>query len=158
MSAQKQERAVLPSVLDRLLDDEPENAREAPLTASRVMELLRRSIQRDLENFLNTRRRCDEFSERFEATLVGYGIPDLVGTDLTTSKKQKRFLRELEQQIVLHEPRFRSIRLRPQEGASVIDRSLQFRIDAVMEAEPAPESIVLNSSIEPVTRTINLRT
>ena len=31
-------------------------------------------------------------------------------------------------------------------------------IDAVMEAEPAPESIVLNSSIEPVTRTINLRT
>lgn len=157
MSAKKRDVPVLPSVLDRLIDDEPENQREAPLTSARVLELLRRSIQRDVENLLNTRRRCEEIPERLEGTLAGYGVPDLVGTDLGSARNRRRFLRELERLLALHEPRFRSVKIKTKEGTNVTNRSLQFEIEAVVKAEPAPENISLSSSIEPVTRTINVR-
>jgi len=148
---------VLPSVLDRLLDDEPENQREVPPTAGRVLEALRRSIQRDLEDFLNTRRRCSPIPERLEGTLCSYGVPDLVGADLSSARRQRRFLKELERLVGLHEPRFRSIKIKAVEGASAADRTMRFRIEAVVRAEPAPESMVLNSTVEPVTRTIDVR-
>jgi type VI secretion system protein ImpF len=43
------------------------------------------------------------------------------------------------------------------ENADSSDRTLNFRIDAVLYADPAPAVIVLNSVLEPVSRSVNIQ-
>ena len=45
------------SLLDRLIDDEPEQLVDRPISAAQALTVLRRSVLRDLEALMNTRRR-----------------------------------------------------------------------------------------------------
>ena len=47
--------ALIVSVLDRLLDDEPGNPREQPRSSGMDLRALKQNVRRDLENLLNTR-------------------------------------------------------------------------------------------------------
>jgi len=51
------QESLIPSVLDRLLDDDPASAREAPKARTQVLRELKQSVRRDLEWLLNSR--CD---------------------------------------------------------------------------------------------------
>ena len=71
-------RAAL-SVLDRLIDERPDETRERPLIPSQTMTRLREAVRRDLEALLNTRERCrgwPDIFEEIEESVVGYGLPD----------------------------------------------------------------------------------
>lgn len=145
---------LLPSVLDRLIDTRPEETREAPKNRTQVMQELRASVQRDLAHLLNTRGRSTplpvELTE-LPTSLVNYGIPDIMGADLQSQVERSRFLARVEQAIRTFEPRFQSIKVVPLDNADYLDRTLRFRIDAVLRAEPAPEPIVFDSSFAPET-------
>ncbi len=43
------------------------------------------------------------------------------------------------------------------DNADPHDRSLRFRIDALLQAEPAPEPIAFDSVLEPVSRSVEIR-
>ena len=58
MSRVKNDQPLMPSLLDRLLDDEPNNNQDAPQARHQVLRELKQSVRRDLENLLNTRWRC----------------------------------------------------------------------------------------------------
>ena len=67
------------AVLDRLIDREPENRVEAPLSRAQSVRLLKSAVRRDLEWLLNTRRIADEPEEGFREvnrSLYLYGLPD----------------------------------------------------------------------------------
>ena len=88
------DQPLIPSVLDRLIDDRPDERREAPKTGSQVMREVKLSLQRDLENLLNTRRRATgwpaDLSE-LELSLANYGIPDIAGADLGSAENRGQF-------------------------------------------------------------------
>lgn len=150
-----------PSLIDRLLDDDP--ARPDPVTRSRGQHLreLREAVRRDIENLLNTRQRCLPLPAGMNELLVStvnYGIPDFSGVDLAAKERREEFRRAVEEAIRRFEPRFIKVAVAMLGASGNDDRTLRFRIDALMHADPAPEPIVFDSVIDPSTRSVAVRT
>jgi type VI secretion system protein ImpF len=156
----KSDQPLIASVLDRLLNDEPDVQREAPKSRNQVLRDLKQSVRRDLENLLNTRRRCVSWPENLtelERSLVSYGIPDVTGASLGSERSRVDFCRAIEGVIKAFEPRFKTVKVRPVQNADALDRTLRFRIDALLIADPAPEPVVFDSSLEPGTGNFDVK-
>ena len=140
------------SPLDRLLDRDP----TAPgRGGEQTLRDLKQAVRRDLENLLNTRWRCKMWPpglDELETSLVNYGIPDFTGTNLGTPSAREEFRRIIERVIQRFEPRFKTVRVVFVDSADPIDRTLRFRIDAMLRADPAPpEPVVFDTALEPST-------
>ena len=154
MARAEANQPLIPSVLDRLLDDDPGTATELERSRNQVIRELKQSVRRDLENLLNTRWRCAGWPEdldQLELSLVNYGIPDITGADLAGSRDRERFCRILERVISHFELRFKRVVVEMLDNTDPTDRTLRFRIDALLHAEPAPEPVVFDSALEPST-------
>ena len=154
MPPPRSEPPLLPSVLDRLLDDDPGVSREPPRGRDQVLREIKESVRRDLENLLNTRRRLFAWPpelKELDRSVVGYGIPDLAGGALGAARASEEFCRLLQTVLRQYEPRFTSVEVRPLANAEPLDRTLRFRIDALLIADPAPEPIVFDSTLKPAT-------
>ena len=145
---------LIPSILDRLIDEEPEIKREPPKSRHQVMRDMKNSVRRDLEFLLNTRRRIiqpeDELTE-LALSVVNYGISDFTGSVLGSSDAREEFIRNLEMIIRKYEPRFVSVKLDLLENSEKMDRTLRFRVEALLHAEPAPEPVIFDTQMEPST-------
>ena len=142
---------LLPSVLDRLLDDEPD-VLHAPL-AYRFQNVrqIKTAVTRDLEALLNTRQEAlhdlpPEFIE-VRRSLLTYGLPDFTTFTLLSQTDRNRMRRALEQAIATFEPRLDRVRVileppRPHEQV------LRFRIEALLRVEPAPELITFDARLQ----------
>lgn len=153
-------RQLRPSILDRLLDDAPTQPEDTTDQRYQTIDALRRSVRRDLETLLNTRHRISPWPEELEAlehSLVNYGLPDLATVNVVDHDSKQRFTQLLEQIIRHFEPRFKDVSVRPLANADERDRSLRFRIEATLYADPMPEILNFNSVLEPVTRTVSLK-
>ena len=160
MAKPDSQRPILPSILDRLIDETPEASREAPPSAQQFLRELRQSVRRDVENLLNTRQHfggAPEDSTELARSVWEYGIPDVSGTNLSSRRRRTDFLRALELELREHEPRFKTVKVAALDDDNPTERTLRFRIDALVHAEPAPESVQLDSRIEPVTRAFQVR-
>lgn len=147
------------SILDRLLDDAPTRSGNNDEVQQNLKQL-RKSVRRDLENLLNTRLRVIEPDERFvemSKSVLNYGLPDLATVNIIDKTKKQEFITQLENLLMTFEPRFKSVSIQQVESADASDRTLNFRIDAVLYADPSPEVIVLNSVLEPVSRSVNIQ-
>jgi type VI secretion system protein ImpF len=154
------DQPLLPSVLDRLLDDDPDVSRDAPRSRHQVLRELKQSVRRDLEDLLNSRRRCrpvpPELTE-LERSLAAYGLPDVAGAQFGSADGRERFRELLEGVIARWEPRFTTVRVTLLEGAGAADRAVRFRVDALLHADPAPEPVVFDSAMEPTTGGVEVR-
>jgi type VI secretion system protein ImpF len=148
------------SLLDRLLDDDPSLTREPSKTRTQLLRDLKQSVRRDLENLLNTRR-CyavwPAHLEELERSLVGYGIPDITSTGLGTAANREDFRAAVEDVIRQFEPRFKSVVVEMLENSEPVDRTLRFRIRALLRVDPAPEPVVFDSMLQPATGNIEVR-
>ncbi len=73
------------SLLDRLIDDEPELTTEYPWDEVQKLRIIRQGIKRDLQDLLNTRFRCVAFppdSSSLDDSLLNYGLPDFTAAGL----------------------------------------------------------------------------
>jgi len=148
-----------PSILDRLIDNDPNNNVEVDTDQHQKLKELRNSVRRDLENLLNTRYKMVEpESELIESqsSLLNYGLPDLATVNISDKEKRKEFIQHLETILIEYEPRFKAVKVKYMDNADSLDRSLRFRIDATLYADPSPEIVVFDSILEPVTRTVNV--
>lgn len=148
-----------PSILDRLLDDEPHIQVEADKNRHQHLRELRNSVKRDLESLLNTRYRMVEPPEEFpnlEVSILNYGLPDLATVNIADMEKKKAFTKHLEKILRDYEPRFKSVKVNHINNKDTTDRTLRFRIDATMYADPAPEIVIFDSVLDPVSRTVNV--
>lgn len=160
MSYVEKTKQLRPSILDRLIDHEPEATREPPPGRHQYLTDLRQSVRRDLESLLNSRY-CmvsppEELTE-LEHSLLNYGLPDLATVNISNPEKKQAFVRELERILRDYEPRFKSVKITHLENREGTDRTLRFRIDAVLWADPAPQSVVFDSILEPVSRSVNVK-
>lgn len=160
MAKLRPDQPLVPSVLDRLLDDDPTARQETPRTRTQILRQLKQSVRRDLENLLNTRCRCMGFPAdlgELEMSLASYGVPDITGADLGAARDREGFRRLFEEVIRRFEPRFKSVAVTILDSAEPSDRTLRFRIDALLYAEPAPEPVVFDSSIQAATGTVEVK-
>lgn len=160
MARVDKKKKLRPSILDRLLDDEPHNQVEQDKGQHQKLKQLRNSVRRDLENLLNTRYRVIEPPEEYEElekSLLNYGLPDLATVNIIDTAKKKEFILSLERILKKYEPRFKSVSVTYLDNADATDRTVKFRINATLYADPLPEIVVFDSVLEPVTRTVNVK-
>lgn len=159
MARLDKKKKLRPSILDRLFDDDPDNQTEVDLGKHQKIKQLRSSVRRDLENLMNARFRVmqpsDEY-EQLEKSLLNYGLPDLATINITDLDKRKEFTSKMERILKEFEPRFKSVNVSYLENKDNTDRTLRFRIDATLFADPSPEVVVFDSILEPVTRSISI--
>ena len=154
MARVERERQLIPSVLDRLLDDEPgkrDAPREPEKHRNQILRELKLSVKRDLENLLNTRWRCVSWPpdlDELDLSLVNYGLPDFTGVQFASASAQEELRRIIEQVVRSFEPRFEKVRVEIIKDADELDRTFRFRIDALLHAEPAPEPVVFDTMLE----------
>ncbi len=154
------DQPLLPSVLDRLIDYEPTATRESPKSRGQLLREVKQCIRRDLENLLNTRRRCKSWPENLtelEVSLVNYGVPDLTSAGLGSAEGREEFRRIFESVVRLFEPRFARVGVEMLGNADPLDRTLRFRIDAMLHAEPAPEPVVFDSAFQTTTGNVEVK-
>ncbi len=154
------DQPLTPSLLDRLIDREPGNTREVPKSSTQVLAELKQSVRRDLENLLNTRWRATLLSQdldELEFSLANYGIPDISGASLALPADRERFRRIVERVIRHFEPRFKEVSVIMLDEPESLDRTLRFRIDALLYADPVPQPVVFDSALEPSTGSIEVR-
>ena len=145
---------LMPSIIDRLIDLKPDESKELPLSRGQVMRELKESVRRDLENLLNTRWRCTDWPpelEELNISLANYGIPDFTGSRLSSERDKEEFRRTIERIVRHFEPRFKTVTVKLLENVESMDRTLRFRVDALLYAEPAPEPVVFDTAVEPAT-------
>lgn len=154
------DKKLRPSILDRLLDDEPHNQAEHDPGQHQLIKQLRDSVRRDLESLLNTRYHVttppDELHE-VERSLLNYGLPDLATVNVIDGKRRDEFTTNLQKTLVAYEPRFKSVKVSYIDNKDETDRTLRFRIDAVIYADPLPQVVVFDSVLETVTRAVSVK-
>ncbi len=141
----------LPSVLDRLLDDSPNSVQTRPRSRTQQLAELRNAVRRDLEALLNAhhfyRSPPAELAE-LPRSLLEFGVPDYLTLNSAASGAREQFRRDVEESIRRFEPRFKTVKVILLDD-STADRTLRFRIEALMYAEPAPERVSYDSQLDP---------
>src|SRR3954471_16601549 len=143
---------LLPSLLDRLLDDHPQRQQDPPRSRAQNLAALQDSIRRDLEALLNTRQRCMSPPPALTdlgTSLIEYGVADFLAVNAASETVREELRAALEMVIGRFEPRFKTFSVKLIEDSDQIDRAFRFRIDALMYAEPAPEHVSFDSTLNP---------
>ena len=154
------DQPLVPSILNRLIDDDPGVSSEPPRNRSQLLLDMKLAVRQDLENLLNSRRRNVSLPTRLPElaqSLLSYGVADFSGAGPATSKQREAFCRALEEVIRLNESRLLEVRVELASNPEPGDRTLRFKIDALLRADPAPEPVIFDSALEPVTHTFAVR-
>ena len=92
-------------LFDRLIDHDPSARKDIrPLRVYERQDLVK-SVGRDLHRLLNSRRGSFGSSGFFEATVIGYGIPDFSALSAVSVTDRRLFAETLRAAIVNFEPR-----------------------------------------------------
>jgi len=159
-AATPQDLRTTPSVLDRLFDNRPlppwesmGREREMRLQAKRFHEIqdLKRCVGRDLELLLNTKRELlEELPEQYvelKRSMLTYGLPDFTAYSISSRIERNRIARAMEQAISNHEPRLRRVRI-VIDDPKPFERALRFRVDALLQVEPAKEPVTFDAVLQ----------
>jgi type VI secretion system protein ImpF len=147
-----------PSLLDRLTDNAPQNRRESYDQQTLSMQQLRQAVLRDLAWLLNTTNLAaladlDDFP-RAAASTVNFGIPGFTGL-VAAGERVTALEAAIAAAIRDFEPRIRSntlrVRARADDGDHAVP-TLVFDIEGELWAQPVPQQLFLETSIDIVTR------
>jgi len=147
-----------PSLLDRLTDNAPETRRESFEQQTLSFPQLRQAVLRDLAWLLNTTNLAttDELTGAPLAlkSTINYGVPGLAGV-VGTSRRLKAIESGIADAIRAFEPRIKpetlTVRLRESRRAKATP-TVTFMIEGELWAQPVPEKLFLETSIELETR------
>jgi type VI secretion system protein ImpF len=144
-----------PSLLDRLIDDEPDKRSEPPERRVLTLSRLRECTLRDLNWLFNaTQMAADKELEAHPyvaASVVNYGLPAFSGNTASTIDL-RAMETALRQAILDFEPRLlpHSVRVK----ARLVEREenthnrLSFDIECKLWAQPAPIALLLHSDVD----------
>jgi type VI secretion system protein ImpF len=147
----EKEGPVTLSVLDRLIDQEPERNLEPPMLRAQSLRELRASLRRDLEWLFNTRRPIDDVPETLrevERSVYNYGVRDTSSLFLRSPKDQDILSKSIKSAINMFEPRLMSVKVNL-EPSSDVAHGLHFTIEGMLRMDPAPEPVFFDTLLEP---------
>jgi len=143
---------VTQSVLDRLIDREPNLASDPSITRAQSVRLLKTSLRRDLEWLLNTRRNAEEAAAALtEVTqsLHNFGLPDFTRFS-DSARDRNQLMLELESTVALFEPRLKDIRVTVLDApaASRGTRLVHLQIEGMLQMDPTPEQVSFDTVLQ----------
>lgn len=151
-------RAQLP-LLDRLIDADPGEASDRPLSSAAAMNALRASVCKDLEELLNTRRRWrswDPHLAELNRSLVGFGLPDFAAGAFNDPRRREELRQLVEASIRRFEPRISSLKITLVDSADQLSATLRLRIEALLKADPVPEPITFDTLVDLDTKNVTV--
>jgi type VI secretion system protein ImpF len=139
-------------LLDRLIDDEPLNRQEMPMSRAESLRQFRLAVKRDLEWLLNTTRMPIEvpeaIAEEINKSLLFFGLPDIASISLQNPGDEQRLLRSLETAIETFEPRLARPRVTSRDPYKSTQQAITFHVEAMLMIDPAPERISFDTVLE----------
>lgn len=159
MSKVRSQLPVLPSLLDRLLDDAPGQSFEAVKSAPALLQDIKANIRRDLEWLLNTRLyRSQDFGRHpeLQRSLIAYGLPDFSTVQLGSDEHREKFRSAIQATIERFEPRLRRVQVEISPLGEAHERTLYLKINALLLVEPDPIPLLFDSRIRSLDRTVQL--
>lgn len=146
---------MVPTLLDRLLDDEPSQTRDVRPGHRCSVNEYKASIVRDLEQLVNTRRElvADELWRwpNLEGTVLGFGLPDFLSRGARSTEDRMLIQRQLERAIESGDKRFTEVRVKLLNQDSN-ERVLQFRIEAVLLISKDSQRVAFDAVLQVNTR------
>lgn len=142
---------VTQSLVDRLIDREPNLNGDPPVSRAQSVRLLKAALRRDLEWLLNSRRVATAVPSDFAylgKSLYFYGLPDFSALSLNSPRDRNSLLRELERSVAYYEPRLQGIRVTLLESPSNSLRVIRFQIEGLLMMDPAPEQISFDTVLQ----------
>jgi len=151
MARTELDRAVQPSLLDRLTDEQPDQAVDTTTTRDASERAFRVSVQRDVEFLLNTRRTMImaglEFPE-LRNSVHQYGLPDTSGLSFSDLDGRQQLTNSIADTLRRFEPRLTNISVRLTDANQVSAPQVRFSISATLRMDPSPEQIVFDTVLE----------
>ncbi len=142
-----------PSLLDRLSDDEPNNAVESRERRVLSLRTLREGVLRDLAWLLNSTNLLSVLDvgklPYVAGSVINYGVPDISGISLS-NLNGAQLERGIRQAIWDFEPRLirSSVSVRALAGGETDYNKLVFEIEADLWAQPYPERLYLKTELD----------
>jgi type VI secretion system protein ImpF len=136
----------MPSVLDRLIDAATDSSARPWYGLEQMVD----SVQRDLEELLNTRQSHDDAVSEFpevEHSMATYGLPDLTALTAVTSHQREEIGRSIEEVVQRLEPRLKQVHAVLLNNGDSKLRSLRYRLEAKLNVDPAPE-VAFDTTLE----------
>ncbi|MFV0474091.1 MAG: type VI secretion system baseplate subunit TssE [Pikeienuella sp.] len=147
------EERLAPSLLDRLIDLDPDLKQDPPVISAERPEGLRAALRRDLEILLNTRCRPDSPPAalgELANSLASLGVEDFFSSDLVTDMQRRVFAANLRARIARFEPRLEDLTVEFLPEPSTAQRRLRLRISALYHSRPGLPRIVFETQMDPV--------
>lgn len=140
-----------PSLLDRLLDDDPKTASEPNEKTRWNLSMITESVRQDLEALLNTRIETSrelppEFAET-KKSLLTYGLPDLTSFQLKNDQDKRRLTKIIENLVNTFEPRLQRVRV-TLKSVDKYHSAIYFKIEAILNVNPVSEQVVFDTALE----------
>ena len=151
MARPETNRPLLPSLLDRLLDEEPDVKSDPLWARTRSAQEIREGVRRDLEMLLNTvqtRPRLFESQSELADSVLTYGLPDLTMRSLDDPGEQKVLCELITKVVTRFEPRLRNVRVAIRPMAGALQRTVHLQIDAVLHVDPLVERVAFDTLID----------
>lgn len=137
------------SVLDRLIDFEPEARQEPPASRSKSLRQLKQALRRDLEWLLNTRLAWQPPEELplLRDSLLSWGLPDFSTLSVRNAGDQQTLVHALESTLRRFEPRLEDVVVSVAQTSDV-ERAMRFRIEARLRIDPVPEPVTFDTTLQ----------
>ena len=151
MRPERQRILIVPSVLDRLLDDSPKEQVENQSLLFFDLNRLKRAVARDMEALLNSRHvDLDEEIERYpyaRNSVIDYGITDLSSLSLLDPGDRAYLRDKIRITVERHEPRLGTVRVSLDAPVGT-ERMLRFRVDAFLKILPTRPPVSFDATLQ----------
>ena len=151
-----------PSLLDRLIDNEPDQSQESRTQQVLSVRQLRTSVIRDLVWLLNTGNLEEIISlddlKQVKSSVLNYGMRGLTGYTTSTLNTHE-IERQLRQVILAFEPRILRNTLKVNIFINEEDmnqNAVQFEIEGDLWAQPLPLRLFMKTEIDLETGSVNI--
>jgi type VI secretion system protein ImpF len=140
-----------PSLLDRLIDEDPGRATEARENRSATLQRLRDNVLRDLNWLFNATQSSIDFEGDpvLSGSVINYGLPPLAGRPASQYDlgELSRVLREV---ILRFEPRIiaHTLKVTASNKKGDTHNVLGFRIEGQLWSQPIPLEIYMRTEID----------
>lgn len=135
------------TILDRLIDYEPDLSKEPVQNRYTSISQIKASVIRDLENLFNTKRQITLVPPAYRevnTSVFVYGLSDFTSQSPKSATVRQQLRHDIEKTITCFEPRLKNVTVHFEKPGQN-ERGLKFRITALLVIDPISEPITFDT-------------
>ena len=135
------------SVLDRLIDREPQISREPARDRLISFDEVKAAIVRDLESLLNTKAlilQVPAALNHLNGSVFVYGLPDFTSHNPKSPSTRQQLRQDVQRAISKFEPRLQNVTVRI-EQADREERNIRLKITGLLVVDPVAEPVTFDT-------------